>query len=485
MSENNFNNLNQGGTYSGMNYQDNSPYRNTGVNYGSPYEHTNSSYNYDSSSNRAMEAGQPVNENIQRNNISGNTSGNKSNKSKKPVRKDSMGRKIGRTAVIAAVFGLVAGGTFQGINLGVEKIRNIAVSSDEKTEESDAKESDKQSSEANDIDTQTTVSNAGSTTLKYDVASIVESVQPSIVSITTKSTVTQQYFFTSYSMPETGAGSGIIIGQDDDNIYVATNYHVIGGAEAISVGLNDGEVVDAEVKGYDEDADIAVIVMKKSNMKESTKNSIVIAQTGDSDTLQVGEPAIAIGNALGYGQSVTVGYISALNRTIEGSEGSFIQTDAAINPGNSGGALIDAKGNVIGINSVKYVDSTVEGMGFSIPINKAMSIIQDIIDGKQTGNTYLGITGATISNDYAQIYGFPEGVYVKEITPSSPAEKAELHPGDIIVAFDGDDVYTIEELQNKIRACDVGQEVKLEIYRADTLGNYNKTEITVTLEMEH
>jgi serine protease Do len=328
------------------------------------------------------------------------------------------------------------------------------------------------------------VNSSGETTLKYDVSAIVESVQPSIVSITTQSTITQQYFFTSYTTPQTGAGSGIIIAQDDENIYVATNYHVIGGAEEIRVGLNDGEAVDATVKGYNEDADIAVIVMKKSDLKESTKNSIVIANVGDSEALKVGEPAIAIGNALGYGQSVTVGYISALNRTIEGSEGTFIQTDAAINPGNSGGALIDAKGNVIGINSVKYVDSTVEGMGFSIPINNAMTIIQDIIDGKQTGNTYLGITGATISSDYAQIYGFPEGIYVKEITPGSPAEKAELHPGDIIVAFDGDEVYTMEELQSKIRSCEIGQEVKLEIYRADTMGNYDKTEVTATLEME-
>ncbi|MBO4864587.1 MAG: trypsin-like peptidase domain-containing protein [Eubacterium sp.] len=391
----------------------------------------------------------------------------------KTPKKDSMGRKIGRTAVIAAVFGLTAGLMFQGVNLGVDKLRSFASKSNSEEVASNSNSS---------VKSQQVVNSSGTTTLSYDVANIVETAQPSIVSITTTSTESIQYFFQSYERPVSGAGSGIIIGQDDDKLYIATNYHVVSGAEEINVGFNDGEMVNATVKGTDENADIAVVEVLKSEMKDSTKESISVAQVGNSDELQVGEPAIAIGNALGYGQSVTVGYISALNRPIEDSEGTFIQTDAAINPGNSGGALINSQGQVIGINSVKYVDSTVEGMGFSIPINSAMSIINDIIAGTQKGNAYLGIKGAAIGEEYSKIYGFPKGIYIQEVTMDSPAEDAGLHKGDIIVEFDGQEVYTVEELQQLLKKYDAGDEVKLVVYRADTMGDYDKTEVEVTLK---
>ena len=392
----------------------------------------------------------------------------------KKAKKDSMGRKIGRAAVIAAVFGFVAGGTFQGVNLGVDKLRNYA-------SKSSSEEVSSSSSNSN-VKSQQVVNSSGTTTLSYDVAEIVAAAQPSIVSITTTSTESVQYFFQSYERPVSGAGSGIIIGQDDDKLYVATNYHVVAGAEEINVGFNDGEMVNATVKGTDEGADIAVVEIEKSDMKDSTKDAITVAEVGNSDELQVGEPAIAIGNALGYGQSVTVGYISALNRPIEDSEGTFIQTDAAINPGNSGGALINSQGQVIGINSVKYVDSTVEGMGFSIPINSAMSIINDIIAGTQKGNVYLGIKGAGISDEYSKIYGFPRGVYIKEIIMGSPADEAGLHNGDIIVEIDGQEVYTVEEIQQLLKKYDAGDKVKLGVYRADTMGDYEKTEVEATLK---
>ena len=206
-------------------------------------------------------------------------------------------------------------------------------------------------------------------------------------------------------------------------------------------------------------------------------------QVGDSDNLKVGEPAIAIGNALGYGQSVTVGYISALDRTIEGSEGRYIQTDAAINPGNSGGALINAQGQVIGINSVKYVDSKVEGMGFSIPINTAMEIINGIINGEIKQELYLGINGVEVDKGYSQIYGLPEGVYVKEVVKDSPAEEAGMYAGDIIVEIEGKEVYTTEDVKSRLQTFNEGDTVQIKIYRSE-MGKYNEVTLDVTLRAE-
>ena len=403
-------------------------------------------------------------------------------KVKKAKKNNSFSSKVARTAVIAAVFGLVAGGAFKGVDIGVDKLRSYASKS---STEVAAEDEDISSSETADgVKSQPVVNSAGGKTLSYDVADIVKAAQPSIVSITTASTESVQYFFQSYDRAVTGAGSGIIIGQDDNTLFIATNCHVIAGAEEINVGFNDGEMVNATIKGYDEEADIAVVEVKKSDMKDSTKNAISIAQVGDSDSLQVGEPAIAIGNALGYGQSVTVGYISALNRTIEDSDGTFIQTDAAINPGNSGGALINSKGQLIGINSVKYVDSTVEGMGFSIPINSAMSIINDIISGTQKGKAYLGIGGEGISKEYSQIYGFPEGIYITEIKPDSPAQRCGLHKGDILVEINGEEVYTGEDVKRELKKYNAGDEVELKIYRSDNMGNYEETTVKATLEQE-
>ena len=441
-------------------------------------------------------------------------------KAKQP-KKGNFGVTIGKTAAVAAVFGLVAGGAFQGVNYGASKLRgeDTSVSDSYEVDNSDIDDTNDNSlfdddsddildnnednetainDEATDDDAvayQDTTSDDSVNTTKiaqqeqassvsYDVANIVKKAQPSIVSITTKVTQSYQYFFQNYEQDATGAGSGIIIGQNDDKLYIATNYHVIEGAKEIKVGFNDGEIVDAEVKGYDDSADIAVVAVNLGDMKDSTKDAVTVANVGDSDALQVGEPAIAIGNALGYGQSVTVGYISALNRSIEDSDGSFIQTDAAINPGNSGGALINSSGQVIGINSVKYVDSTVEGMGFSIPINTAMEIINDIIAGNKQGNSYLGIKGEAISKEYSQIYGFPEGVYVKEVTSGSPAEAAGLHPGDIISKFGDKDIESNDDLQAAIRGKNPGDTVEIVVYRADNMGYYEETNISVTLAAE-
>lgn len=452
---------------------------------------------------------------------------NKNDKdSKNKTKKDSFGVKVGKTAVCALVFGAVAGGTMFGINAAGGRVfpKNDAVIEQSETEDelerafkeksdkeakkaaeeaaaakqeaekakSEAADSEKEEDATTDdsaeesgnnqaINVQETTQSSGATvTLDYDVADIVEKTQPSIVSITTTGTQTVQSYFQVYSQPTSGAGSGIIVGQNDDSLYVATNYHVIENADEIKVGFNDGEVVNASVKGYDEDADIALVLVPLSDMKDSTKNAITVASIGDSDSLRVGEPSIAIGNALGYGQSVTVGYISALNRAISGSDGQYIQTDAAINPGNSGGALINSKGEVIGVNSVKYVDSTVEGMGFSIPINEAMSIINDIAAGTQTEAASLGIEPVDIGRQYSLIYGFPMGIYVKNIDSGSIAEKSDVHVGDIIVEIDGEEVYTYDDLEKKVRKHSSGDTVEMVVYRTDDMGVYQETTLQLT-----
>ena len=417
-------------------------------------------------------------------------------------KKDSFGKKLGRTALIAAVFGLVAGGAFQVVNISTEKLRGgdeptiegeaadeetdekAQEINEEKEDEAEDSEEAKKESSSEDIAVQTVVNSPATSTFDMDVADIAATAQPSIVSITTTGTTTYQYFFQTYEQQTSGAGSGIIIGKDDENLYVATNYHVVGGADEINVGFCDGEIVGSEVKGYDEDADIAVVKVPISNMKDTTKEAITVASIGDSSQLQVGEPAIAIGNALGYGQSVTVGYISALNRSISGSEGNYIQTDAAINPGNSGGALINSRGQVIGINSVKYVDSTVEGMGFSIPINEAMEIISGIISGNQKSDANIGIETVDIGREYSQIYDFPMGIYVKNVEQDSDAYKADLHTGDIIVEFGGEEVYTKKDLDSLIKKCEEGDTVEMEVYRADPMGNYEKIKVNLTLSAE-
>jgi len=387
------------------------------------------------------------------------------------------GKKFLLTASLALVFGAVSAGVFIGANKLFGSSDNGGKTGTEISTGNPAT--------SDSIGTQPTVDTSGSTvTVSYDVAEIVKKAQPSIVSITTTVSTSYQYYFQQYERESTGAGSGIIIGKDDTNLYVATNYHVIENAKEINVGFNDGQILRANVTGYDSSADVAVVQIPVSTIPESTAAAISIAVTGDSDTLQVGEPAIAIGNALGYGQSVTVGYISALNRTITANTGTYIQTDAAINPGNSGGALFNAKGEVIGINSVKYVDSKVEGMGFSIPINKAMTIINSLIQKGTVGKIYIGIGGANVTQEYSQIYGFPVGVYVKNVASGTPAEKAGILQADIITAVDGKTVTTMDELVDTLQKYKAGDTVELTIYRADSKGGYNQTSVRVTVEQE-
>ncbi len=403
---------------------------------------------------------------------------------------DSFGRKLLRTAALGLVFGLVGGAAFLGLNSGKffgssDKDASTTGSSETSTGTPDTSVS--AGSGNGSVKQQGVVStDNSSTTVNYDVAEIVKKAQPSIVSITTSVTTQYQYFYQQFEQQSTGAGSGIIIANDEANtkLYIATNYHVIEGATEINVGFNDGQIIKASVTGYDKNNDVAVVEIPLSDIPQSTRDAISIAALGNSDALQVGEPAIAIGNALGYGQSVTVGYISALNRSITGSDGHYIQTDAAINPGNSGGALINSKGEVIGINSVKYVDSKVEGMGFSIPINRATDIINNIVSGGTTGKVYIGISGANINSEYSQIYGFPEGAYVKTVTSGSPAEKAGIHEGDIIVAIEGTKTMTMEDLIDALQSYRAGTTVKITLYRANSRGKYEEMTIDVVTAEE-
>lgn len=321
-----------------------------------------------------------------------------------------------------------------------------------------------------------------------DVSDIVEKVMPSVVSIT-ETTIVDNYdeFFGFYQgqQESQGSGSGIIIGQDDDNYYIATNNHVVDGANKIEITFVDSKVVEAKVKGTDASNDLAIVSVSKKKMKDSTKKKIVVATMGDSDKLRVGETAIAIGNSLGYGQSVTMGYIGALNREVELENGTMkaIQTDAAINPGNSGGALLNIEGEVIGINSAKLASEEVEGMGFAIPISKAKPILdklikKEVVSDEERG--YLGITGRTVTDDEKEVLSYKEGVFVVSVTKNSGAGMAGIKEGDIITKVDDEKVTTIEGLISTLESYKKGDKIKVTILR-NNAGKLKKKTIEVTL----
>lgn len=323
-----------------------------------------------------------------------------------------------------------------------------------------------------------------------DVSDVVEDVMPSVVSIMNTFTYTMNYWGRQISEQSEASGSGIIIGENDTELLIATNNHVIEGAEVLTVLFIDGEKVEAKVKGADSDNDVAVIAVKLDDLKKSTRGAIEIATLGDSDALKVGEPAIAIGNALGYGQSVTTGVISALDRKLELEDGKmsegFIQTDAAINPGNSGGALLNVRGEVVGINSNKIGGSSVEGMGYAIPISRALPII-DNLKTKKTKNVaaeergYLGISGRAVSAEMVEVYDFPEGIYVYDVFAGTGAEAAGLRKGDIITKFEGTTVKTMEALQENLSYYEAGETIELTISRVNDSGTYDEINMQVNL----
>ena len=336
-----------------------------------------------------------------------------------------------------------------------------------------------------DKPTVTTVSASPTKTVVSDVSEMVDDVMPSIVSITNN--MTADYFY--FSQEEEGRGSGIIIGKNDDEYLIVTNYHVIADNDRLTVTFSNDTDSPALVKGTDAKIDLAVIAVKQDDIPEETRNYIEVASMGDSDALKVGEPAIAIGNALGYGLSVTTGVVSAVDRKLDQDSvsGTFIQTDAAINPGNSGGALLNINGEVIGINSNKIGGTAVEGMGYAIPISAARPIIEDLMN-KTTRTAvaedergYLGISGISVSPEDAFYYSLPEGVYVSNVTAGSAAEKGGMLKDDIITAIEGTTVSTMDEFQKELAYYAAGETINIEVQRLS--GNsYNTINLTITLD---
>ena len=388
------------------------------------------------------------------------------NTSNKKPKKSGRGKYAAKLVASAVAFGLIAGLVMQGVTYGFSKagIGNGATQ----------------------LATTKTTSSSSSTSSE-DLSGVSSNVMPSIVSITGKfETTSQSWFGQTQSSESEGVGSGIIIGKKDGKILIATNNHVVVDAKSLSVGFVDGKSASATIRGTDSDADLAVVEVNTKDMKASTLKKIAVITLGDSSKLKTGERAIAIGNALGYGQSVTGGYISALNRQVQLTDKTMtlIQTDAAINPGNSGGALLNSKGELIGINTVKYSSEDVEGMGYAIPINTAKPIINKLIKNEATSESeqaYLGVSGQTIDSSMASQFDMPSGVYVQQVIKSSPAQKAGISAGDVIVSIDGSSVSTMDGLKEKISNLKAGKKVKIVVKRQNQMGTYEKKTLTVTL----
>ncbi len=333
----------------------------------------------------------------------------------------------------------------------------------------------------------TVVANTDSETTS-DVATIASEVMPSIVSITNLSVQEVEYFFGQSGTYESeSVGSGIIVSETDTELLILTNNHVIADNSTITVTFCNEDSIEGVVKGANEDQDLAIVAISLDDISDETLSSIKIATLGDSDDLQVGETVIAIGNALGYGQSVTTGVVSAVNRTIDGIESALIQTDAAINPGNSGGALLNANGEVIGINTAKVDLDAVEGMGYAIPISDAMETItalmnmetRTVVDEDERG--YLGISGVSVTEDTAAMYSMPVGVYVAEVAEGGAIAEAGLSKGIIITDVDGISVSTIEELQERLSYYAIGEEVTLTIQTFSETGEYVESDVLIVL----
>ena len=425
-------------------------------------------------------------------------------------------RKIAKKGLTLSLCAVLAGGLAAGSFEGVNKLAGWsgattveAASNKDETTLTYAK------SEKKDADTSDSKSDTGKDTGStakgnLDVSEIASEALPSIVSITTKSVQEVQNYFGMYGMygyaPQQqeqeveGSGSGIIVGKNDDELLIATNYHVVEGADTLSVAFTDGNAVEASVKGFDEERDLAVVSVSLDDVKDDTMDAISIAKIGSSDDLKVGEQVIAIGNALGYGQSVTTGIVSAKNRRMDsdnntvtdGSDDSsdgvnLIQTDAAINPGNSGGALLNMEGEVVGINSAKLASTEVEGMGYAIAISDVTDILQNLmnetsrdkLDDSEHG--VLGIEGSSVSSEAVQMYGIPAGVFVKKVTEGGAADKAGLKSNSVITEFNGKTVSSIDQLSEYLSYYEPDEEVELTV-QVPHGTSYKEETVKVTLD---
>lgn len=392
---------------------------------------------------------------------------------KAPKPKKKFPKKAIAVAGFAVMFGVIGGLTFQGTNYITGKLLGTT-STKEETK-----------STKTVANTQLTTSK---TAVSSDVSDIVDATLPSIVSITNMSVQQVQDFFGGIRQQESkSAGSGIIISQNDTELLIVTNNHVVEGSETLTVTFVDETSVEALIKGTDSARDLAVVAVPLEKIPDETMDAIKLATLCDSDGIKVGEPAIAIGNALGYGQSVTMGIVSATERTISGYDGTYIQTDAAINPGNSGGALLNINGEVIGINSAKINASEVEGMGFAIPISDTTDIIENLMNKETRSKVseaergYLGIKGYDVTEEGAQMYNMPTGVFIAEVIDGGGAKDAGLTKGMIITEFDGSSVDDMETLKGLLEYYKVGEKVSVKVQVPEKNGEYTEQEVTVKL----
>ena len=399
---------------------------------------------------------------------------------KKPKKHGGYFRKAMVSVSLGLFFGLFAGIGFYAVQQGTGMLKTGT----------DTAVVGEVASEAATESSQSTPQLATNVTyVESDVSDVVEKVMPAMVSIVNNFTETANVFGQQYTQEEAASGSGIIVGKTDDELLIVSNNHVVESADTLNVTFIDGSEAQAQVKGLDSDMDLAVIAVSLNDLSDDTKNAITVATLGSSDDLKLGEPVIAIGNALGYGQSVTNGIVSALNREItleNGSTGTFIQTNAAINPGNSGGALLNMNGEVIGINSNKIGGTAVEGMGYAIPITSASPIIADLME-RQTRTKvaedevgYIGISLQEVTSQISQMYNMPEGIYVVSVEEGSAAANAGIMKGDIITKFDGSSISSYSDLQKMLQYYAAGDSVTITVQRPQN-GEYVSVELNLTL----
>lgn len=412
-------------------------------------------------------------------------------KQEHPEKKFGLMQKIMLCVSLGLLFGIFAGFGFYGVvqATGAAQIISDSVPEPDKAQNPQIKDEDDEVQDTDQPLIQPALSNIVYNNGLYDVSPIVKQVMPAMVSIINNYTEVSYFWGQTYKEPVSSSGSGIIVAENGQELLIVTNQHVVADAEQLLVTLIDNTEVEAKIKGVDADMDLAIIAINLNDITDETRSAIAIAELGDSDELEMGEPAIAIGNALGYGMSVTVGHISALDRAIELDDGSvrkFIQTDAAINPGNSGGALLNGSGQVIGINSNKIGGSSIEGMGYAIPITAASPIIADLME-RQTRNKvsdsnrgYMGITPQDVTDQIAQMYGMPKGVYVVSVSEGSGAESAGMKKGDVITKFDGNRISSNADLQEVMQYYAVGDSVKVVVMRPEN-GEYVEHELKVSL----
>ena len=421
---------------------------------------------------------------------------------------NSFQKKVGTTVALAVIFGLVASVVFQALNFTADKYLKTKTGTTQigTTESVFLQEASSQESESDQTAADTASENG-------TVVAVAQASMPSVVAITTVSVQEIPSFFGygSRQYKSAASGSGIIVGDNDDELLIATNNHVVEGATTLSVcfigddvanaetetvnagdsgDLNLEDAVSAKIKGTDADNDLAVVAVRKSDIPEDTLNQIKIAQIGSSDDLVVGQQVVAIGNALGYGQTVTSGWVSALDRTVQSDSNTYeelIQTDAAINPGNSGGALLNMQGELIGINCAKIASSSIEGTGYAIPISKAQPFLEDLMNRKTRDKVsdesqigYLGVKFADLSREAIQMYNMPSGAFVMDVYPGEAADNAGIQKSDIITKLDGQKVSSKADINDKLQYYSAGEEIEIEVARLNN-GEYEESTVTVTL----